>query len=130
VGLPNDVHCNLHRRCFLWVQLGSNHSSHPCYEYFLSIIFRAGTCEPVLITAAYGFSKLKEWHLEWAVVVDVEHLDGSAVVAQYHDQEGKRRWVKHAYSNIPFDDVPMSNRSEQLRQVRFSHFLFSANSIL
>ena len=53
------------------------------------------------------------------VVVDVEHLDGSAAIAQYHDHKGKRRWVEHAYADIPFDDVPMSDRSAQLRQVRF-----------
>lgn len=50
------------------------------------------------------------------IVVAVEHLDGSAVIAQYHDHNGKRRWVEHAYSDIPFDDVPVSNRSAQLRQ--------------
>ncbi|KAG0575776.1 hypothetical protein KC19_5G030000 [Ceratodon purpureus] len=50
------------------------------------------------------------------IVVDVEHLDGSAVMAQYHDHKGKQRWVEHAYSDIPFDDVPMSDRSAQLRQ--------------
>lgn len=50
------------------------------------------------------------------IVVDVEHLDGSAVMAQYHDHNGKRIWVEHFKSDIPFDDVPMSERSAQLRQ--------------
>lgn len=63
-----------------------------------------------------------------AVVVDVEHLDGSAVIAQYHDHEGKQRWVEHKFSDIPFDDVPTSARSEQLRQVRYNT-LMSALSI-
>lgn len=53
-----------------------------------------------------------------AVVVAVEHLDGSAVMAQYHDHKGKQRWVEHAFADVPFDDVPMSTRSGQLRQVR------------
>ena len=51
------------------------------------------------------------------VVVAMEHLDGSAVIAQYHDHKGRRRWVEHAYANVPFDDVPMADRTKQLRQV-------------
>lgn len=57
---------------------------------------------------------------EMAVVVAVEHLDGSAVIAQYHDHQGKRRWVEHAFSDVDFNEVPMSDRSRQLRQVNFS----------
>lgn len=51
------------------------------------------------------------------VVVAVEHLDGSAVMAQYHDHRGKRKWVDHAFADKPFDDTPMAERSKQLRQV-------------
>uniref|UniRef100_A0A7I4B4T8 1-alkyl-2-acetylglycerophosphocholine esterase n=1 Tax=Physcomitrium patens TaxID=3218 RepID=A0A7I4B4T8_PHYPA len=50
------------------------------------------------------------------IVVAVEHLDGSAVIAQYHDHQGKRRWVEHAFSDVDFNEVPMSDRSRQLRQ--------------
>ncbi|KAH9570178.1 hypothetical protein CY35_02G027700 [Sphagnum magellanicum] len=50
------------------------------------------------------------------IVVAVEHLDGSAVMAQYHDHRGKRKWVDHAFADKPFDDTPMAERTKQLRQ--------------
>lgn len=52
-----------------------------------------------------------------AVVVAVEHLDGSAVAAKYTDQEGKRKWITHAYAERPFDDTPMPERTKQLMEV-------------
>lgn len=52
-----------------------------------------------------------------AVVVAPEHLDGSAGIAQYHDYNGKTKWVEHAFADVPFDDTPMTERSKQLRQV-------------
>lgn len=52
-----------------------------------------------------------------AVVVAVEHLDGSAVAAKYTDQEGKRKWITHAYAEKPFDDTPMPERTKQLMEV-------------
>jgi platelet-activating factor acetylhydrolase len=55
------------------------------------------------------------------VVVAVEHLDGSAVMAQYHDHRGKRKWVHHAFADKPFDDTPMAERTKQLRQVTENH---------
>jgi hypothetical protein len=69
------------------------------------------------------------------VVVDVEHLDGSVVMAQYHDHNGKQRWVEFAYSDIGFDDVPMSACWAQLRQVSSSilakcHLIFVKLRIL
>lgn len=50
------------------------------------------------------------------IVVAVEHLDGSGIIAQYHDHKGKSTWLEHARSEMEFDDVPMSFRSDQLRQ--------------
>jgi len=52
-----------------------------------------------------------------AVVVAVEHLDGSAVAAKYRDENGRRRWITHAFAERPFDDTPIADRSKQLTQV-------------
>ncbi|KAJ7523059.1 hypothetical protein O6H91_18G035600 [Diphasiastrum complanatum] len=45
-----------------------------------------------------------------------EHLDGSSNAVHYHDENGKRKWIHHAFSNVPFVNVPMEDRSNQLRQ--------------
>lgn len=55
--------------------------------------------------------------LRCAVVVAVEHLDGSAVAAKYRDEKGRRRWITHAGAERPFDDISIADRSKQLRQV-------------
>jgi hypothetical protein len=52
-----------------------------------------------------------------AVVVVPEHLDGSAVAAQYTDTTGKKRWIQHAFADKPFDHTHMEHRTNQLRQV-------------
>ncbi|KAJ7523056.1 hypothetical protein O6H91_18G035600 [Diphasiastrum complanatum] len=50
------------------------------------------------------------------IVVAPEHLDGSSNAVHYHDENGKRKWIHHAFSNVPFVNVPMEDRSNQLRQ--------------
>jgi len=50
-------------------------------------------------------------------VVAVEHLDGSAVAAKFRDENGRRRWITHAFAEKPFDDTPIADRSKQLTQV-------------
>ncbi|KAH9574960.1 hypothetical protein CY35_01G087500 [Sphagnum magellanicum] len=50
------------------------------------------------------------------IVVVPEHLDGSAVAAQYTDTTGKKRWIQHAFADKPFDHTPMEHRTNQLRQ--------------
>lgn len=55
-----------------------------------------------------------------AVVVAVEHLDGSAVAAKYRDASGRGRWITHAFAERPFDDTPMADRSKQLSHVGYA----------
>ncbi|CAK9191998.1 unnamed protein product [Sphagnum troendelagicum] len=50
------------------------------------------------------------------IVVVPEHLDGSAVAAQYTDTTGKKCWIQHAFADKPFDHTPMEHRTNQLRQ--------------
>lgn len=50
------------------------------------------------------------------IVVAPEHLDGSANMASYADQNGKRKWLQNSFASIPVDQITMRDRTKQLRQ--------------
>lgn len=50
------------------------------------------------------------------IVVVPEHLDGSANMASFADQNGKRKWLQNTFADVPVNQITMLDRAKQLRQ--------------